>query len=358
MQVQPANENPSGGSQAQSSNEGSVVAGDFSPPERLSRRGQLVTRLIRWGVKLWPREDPEKLARSARRIFELPNMLGFVFSRGLEIECVQRGPVRGEWIAVPKRQPRDGVVLYLHGGGYVSCSAKSHRSITASLARRLSGRVFSLDYRLAPEFPFPAAVDDAAAGYQWLLDHGVSPQKIAVAGDSAGGGLAIATLLRLRRTGQPLPSCAVCLSPWADLTGKSQYVNGGSGSFFQPDDIASLARLYLQEESPESPEASPVFADLTGLPPLLIHATKTELLADDAIRLHARATSCGVSSTLILYPDLPHVWQIYSDMLPEARLALDQAARFIEAKWKEFSTAQTMSLARTPSTAVPDSIRP
>jgi epsilon-lactone hydrolase len=313
-------------------------ADSFRAPDHLTLRARFVTRLVRWGVKLWPKEDPAKLARSARRVFELPNVLGFIFSSGLEIERVQCDMVRGEWIAAQGRRSSDGVVFYLHGGGYVSCSAKSHRSITASLARRLPGRVFSLDYRLAPESPFPAAVDDAAAGYQWLLDQGVPPQKIAVAGDSAGGGLAIATLLRLRQTGRPLPACAVCLSPWVDLTGKSQYANKGSGLFFQPDDVASLAKLYLQGESPENPEASPVFADLTGLPPLLIHAARTELLADDALRLDARATSCGVNSTLVLYPDLPHVWQIYSGMLPEARLALDQAARFIEGNWERSRT--------------------
>jgi monoterpene epsilon-lactone hydrolase len=305
----------------------------FCAPDRLTLRARLVTRLVRWGVKSWPREDPEKLARRARQIFELPNVLGMIFSRGLEIQRVPCGPVYGEWISAPGHRSADGVVLYLHGGGYVSCSAKSHRSITAGLARRLPGRVFSLDYRLAPEFPFPAAVDDAVDGYEWLLSQGIPPQKIAVAGDSAGGGLAIAMLLRLRQAGRPLPGCAVCLSPWADLTGKASYANGSAT--FRASEAASLAKLYLQGQPAEHPEASPVFADLSGLPPLLIHAARTELLADDAVRLHARARSCGVNSTLILYPDLPHVWQIYSGLLPEARLALDQAAEFIDGMRKE-----------------------
>src|SRR5262249_51709595 len=161
---------------------------------------------------------------------------------------------------------------------------RSHRSITASFARRITGRVFSLDYRLAPESPFPAAVDDAAAGYTWLLEQGIAAERISIAGDSAGGGLAIATLLRLRETGQPLPCCAVLLSPWADLTGVGPYANCGVVSFFQPAESLAIAEMYLQGASPREPEASPAYADLTGLPPLLIHATQTEMLADDARR--------------------------------------------------------------------------
>jgi epsilon-lactone hydrolase len=310
---------------------------NFAAPDRLSLRAQVVTRLVRWGVKRWPRGDPPKLARRARRVFELPNLLGYVFSRGLEIEQVECGSVRGEWLSVAGSGPSHGVLYFLHGGGYVSCSAKSHRSITAPLARRLPGCVFSLNYRLAPEHPFPAAVDDAVAGYQWLLAKGVPSRKIALAGDSAGGGLAMATILRLRRTGQPLPACAVCFSPWVDLTGAAKYVNSASSSMFQDTDIAAFALLYLHGASAQNPEASPAFGDLSGFPPLMIQATSTELLADDALRLHARATECGVDSTLVLYPELPHVWQIYAELLPEARLALQQAADFIATAWKESS---------------------
>src|SRR5262249_48821070 len=156
----------------------------------------------------------------------------------------------------------------------------------------------ALDYRWAPEHPFPAAVDDAAAAFLWLVKNGVAPGKIAIAGDSAGGGLAIATMLRLREQGRALPGCAVCLSPWVDLTRADKYRNAGSCSMFQPDDIATFAGLYLQGASPESPEASPLFGDLHGLPPLLIHASSTELLLDDAVRLHQKAIRCGVKSTL------------------------------------------------------------
>lgn len=322
----------------QSDNAGHADPG-FALPDRLSRRARLITRLVRWAVQAWPRSDPAKLARRARRFFELPNILGLLCSLGVRIKSVNSDGIRGEWIEPKDRDHAGvGVVLYLHGGGYVSCSAKSHRSITATLARDLRARVFAVNYRLAPDYPFPAAVDDAVAAYQWLVDGGVPPSRIALAGDSAGGGLALATLLRLRTTGKPMPACVVCLSPWVDLTGKYQYSNQGP-SFFQGGEVAALGQLYLNGASPKNPEASPVFADLSGMPPLLIFATSTELLADDAARLHARAIGYGVSSTLILYPDLPHVWQIYGSLLPEARLALRQMASFISASWKRFDRA-------------------
>jgi len=220
-------------------------------------------------------------------------------------------------------------VLYVHGGGYVSCSTRTHRPVTTALARMARCRVFSLDYRWAPEHPFPAAVDDAIASILWLVRNGVAPAKIAVAGDSAGGGLVLAAMLRLREQGFTLPGCAVCLSPWVDLTGANKYQNAGSCSMFQPHDIATFAALYLNGASPELPEASPVFADLRGLPPLLIHVSNTELLFDDAVRLHGKAIRCGVRSTLRIFPELPHVWQILFGIVPEARTSLQQIANFI-----------------------------
>jgi acetyl esterase/lipase len=194
-------------------------------------------------------------------------------------------------------------------------------------------RAFALDYRWAPEHPFPSAVDDAAAGFLWLVKSGVAPANIALAGDSAGGGLVIATMLRLRAQGHALPGCAICLSPWVDLTGACKYRNAGSCSMFQPDDIAVFGGLYLQGASPESPEASPVFADLRGLPPLLIQVSNKELLLDDAVRLHRKAISCGVKSTLSVFPELPHVWQILFGLIPEAGAALHEIANFIRASF-------------------------
>ncbi len=296
-----------------------------------SLRARVLTPLVRMVVKRWARGDPAAVVRRARKIFGLPGFLNFMHSRGLEIQSIDTGTVRGEWLIPNHRQAKDGVLLYFHGGGYVSCSPQTHRPITTALARLVQCRVFSLKYRLAPEHPFPAAVDDAAAAFQWLVESGVPPNKIAFAGDSAGGGLAIATMLRLREQGRALPACAVCLSPWVDLTGVGKYRNIDSCAMFQPKDVAIFAGLYLNGASMESPEASPVFADLNGLPPLLIHVSSTELLLRDAVRLHEKAMQAGVMSTLRIYPGLPHVWQIFTGVIPEAKLALGEIADFVSA---------------------------
>lgn len=297
--------------------------------DRPSLRARVLTRLVRVVVKHWARGNPEAVVRRARWVFGYPGFLNFVHSHGVKIERVVTPEFRGEWISATACASPGKVLLYLHGGGYVSCSSRTHRPITTSLARIAHCRVLALDYRWAPEHPFPAAVDDAAAALLWLAKNVVAPEKIALAGDSAGGGLAIATMLRLREQGHALPGCAVCLSPWVDLTGAGKYQNAGSCSMFQPGDIATFAGLYLHGASSESPEASPVFADLRGLPPLLIQASSTELLLDDAVRLHQKAISCGVKSTLRVFPELPHVWQIFTGILPEARAALQQTANFI-----------------------------
>jgi monoterpene epsilon-lactone hydrolase len=294
-----------------------------------SLRARVLTRIVRLVVKHWARGSPAAVVRRARRVFGYPSVLNFVHSHGVMIEKVETGNIRGEWITATPDPSSDKVLLYLHGGGYVSCSSLTHRPLTTALARMAQCRVFSLDYRLAPEHPFPAAVDDAVAAFLWLVQSGVAPNRIALAGDSAGGGLVIAAMLRLREQGLELPGCGVCLSPWVDLTGANKYQNAGSCSMFQAGDVATFAGLYLQGAPPQSPEASPVFADLRGLPPLLIHASSTELLLDDAIHLHERATSSGVKSTLSVYPEVPHVWQVFIGTIPEARASLEQITSFV-----------------------------
>ncbi len=296
---------------------------------------------MRLAVKRWAKGDPPAVVRRARRVFGYPHFLNLLHSRALEIAGVETNAVRGEWVRPSRCQVQDRVLLYLHGGGYVSCSPKTHRPITANLARLLKCPVFALDYRLAPEHPFPAAVDDASTALAWLVRIGVAPEKIALAGDSAGGGLAVAAMLRLRAQGKPLPACAALLSPWVNLTGAGSYRNAGSCSMFQPSEVVTFAKLYLSGASAESGEASPLFADLRGLPPILIHASSTELLMDDAVRLHERAQSSGVSSTLSVYPGLPHVWHIFVPTIPEAGRALQQIAKFISRAWTEGSLHPT-----------------
>lgn len=239
-------------------------------------------------------------------------------------------PSRGEWLVHEGGAPR--TILYLHGGGYYFCSPKTHRAITFGLARRAEADLFSLDYRLAPEHPFPAALDDAVAAYRRLLADGAPAQSLVIAGDSAGGGLALATLVALRDAGDPLPAGAVLYSPWTDLasTGASIRENDGLDPMFCGDVFARVAPLYLGEASATDPYASPVYADLHGLPPLFMLAGSTETLLDDTRRVAERAQAAGVSVECGIGRDLPHVWPIYAPFMPEARRALDDTARFVK----------------------------
>ena len=280
-------------------------------------------RRARWG-------DPEVLARRARRLFGLPNPIQWLRTRGVRIEPVRAGDVRGEWLTAARADR--GALLYMHGGGYVAGSPAVYRPITAALARLTGRRVFSLDYRLAPEHRFPAALDDALAGYRWLLGQGIAPGSLALAGDSAGGGLVLATLLRARDEGVPLPACAVCLSPWTDLagTGESLIANNGRCAMFRPENIPDFARIYLGAVTPKHPYASPVYADLHGLPPLLFQVGDDELLLDDSRRVHDAVHRAGGRSTLEMTAGVFHVWQMLDGFLPEARAALMWAAEFIE----------------------------
>lgn len=301
-------------------------------PEAPSLQARIITPLVRMVVKRWPRGDSLALVRRARRLFGLPGWMSFLFSSGITFENLEGADLRGEWVIPELNYYEEKVLLYLHGGGYVSCTPKTHRPITAALARLMHQRVFTLDYRLAPESPFPAAVDDAARAFAWLMEIGLKPQNISIAGDSAGGGLVIATLLRLKAHQQPMPACAVCLSPWLDMTGAASYSNAESCAMFCPEDVTAFAELYLNGASARSPEASPIFGDLHGLPPLLIQASTTELLFDEAGRLNEKSRRSGVDSTLRAYPGLPHVWQMFIGLIPEANAALKEAATFVGTK--------------------------
>jgi acetyl esterase/lipase len=280
-------------------------------------------RRARWGG------NAERLARRARWLFVAPNPLQWLCTRGVRMQPV-RGKVRGEWVTVPGLDR--GVILYMHGGGYVAGSPATHRPITAALARLTGRRVFSLDYRLAPEHRFPAALEDALAGYRWLLEQGIDPATIALAGDSAGGGLVLATLVRARDEAVALPRCAVCFGAWTDLagTGESIAANTGRCAMFRPENIAEFARVYLGPVSPRQPYASPLYADLHGLPPLLLQVGDSELLLDDSRRVHEAVLRAGGRSTLDVTEGVFHVWHMLDGFLPEARQALVRVAAFIE----------------------------
>lgn len=283
---------------------------------------RMLMRRRHWG-------DERALARRARRVFGAPRALQWLRTRVVRIEPVRDERVRGEWI-IPERSEQ-GVILYLHGGGYVACSPATDRPLTAALARLARRRVFSLDYRLAPEHRFPAAVDDAFAAYRWLLAVGVLPRSLALAGTSAGGGLTLGTLLRIRDEGLPLPACAVCFSPWTDLTGggASVRLNDGHCATLRPANIPAFARAYLGGSSPRTPYASPLFGDLDRLPPLLLQVASTELLLDDARQVHEKVQSAGGISRLEIFDGVFHAWQMLDGLMPEARLALQQAAAFV-----------------------------
>jgi len=230
---------------------------------------------------------------------------------------------------------RHHVVLYLHGGGYISGSVRTHRTLAAHIARAADSHLLVIDYRLAPEHPFPAAVEDAVRAYRWLLGQGFSPQRLAVVGDSAGGGLAIAAMLALRESGDRLPAAGVCLSPWFDLalTGRTMETKEGADPMLHRPDLAFMAHHYLGSTDPRTPMASPLYGDLTGLPPILIQVGTDEVLLDDARTFAERACAMGVSIELDIWDDMFHVWQFSAGFVPEAARAVEKIGRFLRSRW-------------------------
>jgi epsilon-lactone hydrolase len=240
--------------------------------------------------------------------------------------------VTAEWVAAPGASG-EHAVLYLHGGGYVIGSIATHRDLASRISRASGARLLVADYRLGPEHPFPAAVEDAVACYRWLLAEGLNPAQMAIAGDSAGGGLTVAALIALRDAGEPLPACAVVMSPWVDLTltGDSMKERDALDPMVHADTLGSMAAMYLNGADPRQPLASPVFADLRGLPPLLIQVGTSETLYDDATRLAERASAEGVEVTFEPWEDMIHVFQSFS-MLPEAARAIARIGEFVKAR--------------------------
>jgi acetyl esterase/lipase len=276
----------------------------------------------------WGRDDQE-LADRARRRFGAPWILQKLAVCGLGVEESDKNGVRGEWIT-PKNAATDGVILYIHGGGFVSCSARTHRPITTALARKTGRRVFAVDYRLAPEHRFPAALDDVFAAYKWLVETGWEPGQIALAGDSAGGGLALSLLLRIRESGLELPACAICFSPWANLSPRDpKCLNATRDAMFYPENIAEFAPAYLGAASASDPFVSPIFADYHGLPPVLFQVSSTEILLEDSTTIHNKIVEAGGISELEIFDGVSHCWQMLNWFVPEAGRALRQAADFI-----------------------------
>jgi acetyl esterase/lipase len=290
----------------------------------------------------------EKAVMRTRKVFgNPPRYMRYVPPPDIAIRKVDEHGVRGEWVESSKHSSPNGVFYYLHGGGYVACSPETHRPLTATLTRSASLKTFALDYRLAPENRFPAAVEDAVAGYRWLLKQGTDPKKIVISGDSAGGGLTLATLLSLRDAGEPLPAAALCLSPWTDLagTGRSIETNAKRDVMIHGKYIKGAGKLYLGDAHAENPLASPLYGDMRGLPPLLIYVSDSEVLLDDSVRLAERAKQAGVEVDLRIWSGLPHVWPIFVKFLPEARKSVHEMAAFINQKVGESVSAEARPLA-------------
>ncbi len=286
---------------------------------------QAVRALVRrrdWG-------DDAALVRRARVLFGAPPLYRSLAAWGVQLTRARGGAVRGEWLRPRTAEP--GVVLYVHGGGFVACSPATHRPITAALARFSRRPVFAAEYRLAPEHRFPAAVEDVLATYDWLLADGARGQPIALAGDSAGGNLVLGLAGRLRDLGRPPPACLVALSPWTDLAGAgpSARANDGRDPMFRFENLAAFAAVYLAGQPAQSPDVSPVYADLSGLPPLLLHVGSTEILLDDSQRVHESIQRAGGWSRLEVYDGLAHGWQMLVPLVPEATASLRDAARFM-----------------------------
>jgi monoterpene epsilon-lactone hydrolase len=246
------------------------------------------------------------------------------------VDRVNAGGVPALWIATPQSSA-ERVILYLHGGGYALGSARAYQEVTTRIARAARAQVVVLDYRLAPENRFPAAVEDATAAYRWLLSRGVAPASIAIAGDSAGGGLTLATMLALRYASEPLPAAAVCISPWIDLelAGETIETKAAADPLVTREGLEQFVEWYLAGQDPRLPLASPLHADLHGLPPLLIQVGTAEILLDDARRIARRAREAGVVVTLEEFEEMPHVWHVFASFLPEGQRAIDALGAFV-----------------------------
>jgi acetyl esterase/lipase len=258
--------------------------------------------------------------------------LAAYFKTKIALTCtsIDAGGVPAEWIATPETST-ENIILFLHGGSYNSGSIKSHRSLAANIAHAAKTGALIIEYRLAPEYPFPAAVEDATTAYRWLLENQYSPDQIILVGDSCGGGLALSLLIYLRDNGEPLPIGAVCLSPWTDLTctGESWRTNAKLDVMLDPGKLKESAKAYLVGADPRTPLASPIYGKLKGLPPIFMQVGSDELILSDATGFAEQARAAGVDITLEVWEGMQHEWQFAANILPEARQAIERIGEFV-----------------------------
>ncbi|NRD79513.1 alpha/beta hydrolase [Bacillus sp. BRMEA1] len=239
--------------------------------------------------------------------------------------------IQAEWVSAPNAL-EDRVFLYLHGGGYIMGSCNTHRYLASKLSRSTKARVLVPEYRLAPEHPFPAAMEDAVRVYQWLISTGYSPEKTVIGGDSAGGGLTLSTLLSLKDMGEKFPAATVLLSPWTDLegTGDSMITRKEADPWLSPEPTKASPQLYIRDLDPRHPLVSPIYADLEGLPPMIIQVGNDEILLDDSVRLANRAREAGIEVDIKIWDDMWHVFQTFT--IPEGQQAIDEIGEYVEGK--------------------------
>lgn len=279
---------------------------------------------------LTSRQQASKLtiqdARAGKTIF----MRNIGCDTQVDVTSVDANGVLAEWVAAPNAND-NSAVLFLHGGAYISGSIESNRELAARISKSTRSRVLNIEYRLAPENPFLAAVEDATDAYRWVLDQGIDPAQIAIAGASAGGGLTVAALVSFRDSGSPMPACAVCISPWVDLEciGETMTSKAGVDPMIQRDGLVGIANIYLNGPDPRTPLAAPLHVDLTGLPPTLVLVGTWETLLSDSTRLVEKAESAGVDVTLEQWDEMIHVWPIYAPVLPEGQQAIDRIGEFV-----------------------------
>jgi acetyl esterase/lipase len=256
-------------------------------------------------------------------------------------EPAQVGPVKGEWVRV-QGAAAHRLILYFHGGGYVSGSPQSHRTLIARLCSAAQANAYSVDYRVAPEFAFPAGLRDGIDAYRHLLQRGLSASQIVLAGDGAGGGLAFACLLAIRNAGLAMPAGCVAMSPWADLSlsGWSLLQNAKNDAALSWELLFMSARHYLKKQSPTDPYASPIYAPFRDFPPIMVHAGSMEVLRDDASRIGDRAAEAGVPVSVEIYDGMQHVFQA-SAYVPEARVSLNRLGQFIRQRVPDIAPARS-----------------
>jgi epsilon-lactone hydrolase len=258
--------------------------------------------------------------------------LAYGLAADVGVEPVTANGVRAEWTATPN-DLRDAALLYLHGGGYVIGSLDSHRHLAAEAGRAAGIAALALGYRLAPEHPFPAAVDDALAGYRFLLGRGISPGRVALAGDSAGGGLVVAAMLAIREAGLPQPGCGWCISPWVDMEaiGETMSSKAAADPTVQRAGLLDMAKMYLNGADPRSPLAAPIYGNLSGLAPLMIQVGACETLLDDALRLAKIGGAADVRVDLQIWPEMIHVWHLFHPELKAGRQAIEAGGAYVRA---------------------------